>query len=478
MHPKSTPHAATNATPESDARYPSRACAYCDTLFTSCDKRQRFCSRPCVWADARAKLNAMRDQGNDPTKGGTAADARRASLARRRAAGEPIGRAAAKAKREGTYVKPFAPPPLSMDEEAAVWLALAHAWDRFTARALEKDKGRTLVLAGHGAGVRVDHDTLIVRDGRTHDPQEPASYTLHRAVHGVEHIAILADSGSITFDALRWCRDQRISVLVIDRFGGVVSSITPDCDADATLRRRQYAAVVSGQDVAVARWLIARKIAGQRDTLACFPTLPGAAMGVQAIDDACSSIASSDAVGLDITIGILTFEGRASAAYFQAWAGYPLQWKQRDRRYVPPQWLTIQDRHSPLSDNGRRAVDPVNALLNYAYGVLDGQCYRALVAAGFDTACGFLHADKQYRDSLVYDVMELYRAGVDTLVLALLTRTTFTLGDFTRTRDGVCKLHPQLARAVVAACRVPDDDVAAGVAALRALLLHGVVSPP
>src|SRR5437588_2090593 len=37
-----------------------------------------------------------------------------------------------------------------------------------------------------------------------------------------------------------------------------------------------------------------------------------------------------------------------------------------------------------------------------------------------DLACGFLHADQQYRDSLVYDLMELYRPTVDALVLALL----------------------------------------------------------
>jgi CRISPR-associated protein Cas1 len=81
-------------------------------------------------------------------------------------------------------------------------------------------------------------------------------------------------------------------------------------------------------------------------------------------------------------------------------------------------------------------VDPANAILNYAYGVLEGQCRQALTAEGFDLSCGFLHADKQFRDSLVYDLMELYRPAVDALVLAFLDRTTFAYGNMVRASNG------------------------------------------
>src|SRR5438270_8416141 len=99
------------------------------------------------------------------------------------------------------------------------------------------------------------------------------------------------------------------------------------------------------------------------------------------------------------------------------------------RRYVPPHWQTVRERGSPLSDSARHAVDPANAILNYAYAVLEAQSRPALVAEGFDLGCGFLHADKQYRESLVYDLMELFRPAVDALVLGLLERTTFAYGD-------------------------------------------------
>ena len=131
-------------------------------------------------------------------------------------------------------------------------------------------------------------------------------------------------------------------------------------------------------------------------------------------------------------IGVRTFGGQAAGLYFAAWKGYPLQWRKSARRYVPPHWQTIRERGSPLSDSARRAVDPANAILNYAYGVLEAQCRQALAAEGFDLGCGFLHADQQYRDSLVYDLMALFRPAVDALVLALLARTTFAYGDVCR----------------------------------------------
>jgi CRISPR-associated protein Cas1 len=115
-------------------------------------------------------------------------------------------------------------------------------------------------------------------------------------------------------------------------------------------------------------------------------------------------------------------------------------------------------------------MDPTNATLNYAYGVLEGQCRHALTMEGFDLSCGFLHADKQYRDSLVYDLMELYRPAVDAPVLAFLGRTTFAYGDIVRSSNGQCMLHPQVARAVVAACRVDQERVSEAAAQLRSVL--------
>jgi hypothetical protein len=60
--------------------------------------------------------------------------------------------------------------------------------------------------------------------------------------------------------------------------------------------------------------------------------------------------------------------------------------------------------------------------------------------------------------------------SVDGLLLDVL-RQTFRLGDFITTTDGACRLHPQLARYVVASCRLPDATVQDQARWLRSALL-------
>jgi CRISP-associated protein Cas1 len=138
-----------------------------------------------------------------------------------------------------------------------------------------------------------------------------------------------------------------------------------------------------------------------------------------------------------------------------------------------PRWLVARNRQSPLSWNGKRAVDSCNAVLNYAYGCLEAQCRQALTTLGFDVACGFLHTDKDRRDSLVYDLMELERPAVDGLVLGFLSAILLHAGDFVQTADGRCRLHPQLARVVVVRCRVSQEQLDEHTKWLRECLLAG-----
>jgi CRISPR/Cas system-associated endonuclease Cas1 len=85
---------------------------------------------------------------------------------------------------------------------------------------------------------------------------------------------------------------------------------------------------------------------------------------------------------------------------------------------------------------------------------MEGSCRLALLSLGFDLTAGLFHADSDSRDSLVFDLMDSLQPTVDGLVVELLTTWILHFGDFIRLRDGSVKLHPQFARAVVAACRI------------------------
>jgi CRISPR-associated endonuclease Cas1 len=109
-----------------------------------------------------------------------------------------------------------------------------------------------------------------------------------------------------------------------------------------------------------------------------------------------------------------------------------------------------------LSGRNRHATHPVNAMLNYAYAVLESQVRIAIVSQGLDPTIGYLHVCRPGRVALVYDLMEPLRPQVDLTVLNFVLTHTFTPSDFVLRDDGVCRLHPQLAREVAARLAVYD----------------------
>jgi CRISPR-associated protein Cas1 len=111
----------------------------------------------------------------------------------------------------------------------------------------------------------------------------------------------------------------------------------------------------------------------------------------------------------------------------------------------------------------RGATHPVNAMLNYAYGVLIGRTQVQLIAEGYDPTIGILHGRESERGmypAFALDRMEPMRPVVDRVILELVRTTVFSGGDFSIQPDGVCRLNPELARRVaqVAMERCTTDD--------------------
>lgn len=99
----------------------------------------------------------------------------------------------------------------------------------------------------------------------------------------------------------------------------------------------------------------------------------------------------------------------------------------------------------------------MNAILNYAYGMLEGEVRVTIAAAGLDTTLGVLHASHPGRAALVYDLMEPMRPVMDKAVIGFLTKETLHPADFPLQEDGSVQVHPELARRVAA--MAPVDPV-------------------
>jgi len=337
-------------------------------------------------------------------------------------------------------------------------------------------KAGVIIISGIGCTLCVRNDTLTVVPGKTYAAQKEGPVTLYRGVHGITSIILLADKkGSITLDAIAWCDSQDIRLSILDYRGTCIQSFS-STRADARLRRLQYAAPAA----AISGELVRRKLEGQRTTLVAHPELPGSNEAIHLLDDALAWLLLPELPTRFSDVDWLrTFEGRAADAYFSAWEGLPIRWDKAVTKTIPPHWKRVTKRGSPLSKNhgARYAINPGQAILNYAYALLESQVRQSLNAAGFDSACGFLHSDVLDRDSLVYDMMELYRPMVDDLVLCLLKKITFTKGDYMTTTDGTFKWNPQLSRYIAASCRLPQKEVDAGTTWLRSRLLSVQTSP-
>ena len=379
--------------------------------------------------------------------------------------------------------------PLIGAEARNLWRGVGELREMQADRALRQDKtraveGRTIILAGQGSYIGVQGGALVVHQGRTHGVPAPARELLYPAMHGVQRIIWIGAhghmTGTLTLAATAWCQREGVHLCALDGSGLPLLELAPsDAPHDAELRRRQWL-ISSGIALpdapsasSVVHEIVARKVAGQRRTLAAHPELPGQTAGLALLDTWLEwmSIRAKTAHRLPIDY-VRKLEGRLAVAYFRAWEGWPLQWGKPDAKRVPPHWLTCRPRNSPLSPSGntRHAVDPLNACVNYAYGCLASQRRQSLLSAGFDLAGAFLHADKARRDSLTYDLMELERASVDDLVLSFLGRTTLHVGDFAREASGQVSLHPQLTRLLLAECRVPQARVDAHARWLRRIL--------
>ncbi len=89
----------------------------------------------------------------------------------------------------------------------------------------------------------------------------------------------------------------------------------------------------------------------------------------------------------------------------------------------------------------RPPLDPVNAMLSFAYSLLAGSCASALESVGLDAYVGFLHRDRPGRTSLALDLMEELRACMaDRFVLTLINNRVCKPSDFLCMESGAVLL--------------------------------------
>lgn len=130
-------------------------------------------------------------------------------------------------------------------------------------------------------------------------------------------------------------------------------------------------------------------------------------------------------------------EGNAAKAYFSAF----------------PHLILRNKEDFPFAGRNRRPpLDPVNAMLSFAYTLLGNEIASALETVGLDPAVGFMHALRPGRASLALDMLEELRAPLaDRFVLSQINLGSVTRKEFETKENGAVQLKEDARRTFLTA---------------------------
>lgn len=243
---------------------------------------------------------------------------------------------------------------------------------------------------------------------------------------------MISGKGGISFDALELLGSHGVDVVVINWKGQVTARLSSPMMRTVKTRREQYYAYRDERSGHLAKQFVVAKLRNQYATLGTLAksrkdTSPdvaetllerrGAVLGqIRRIEDLAER-------PIDRMRGkLMGLEGVASQEYWEGVAD------------------VIPGKYGFRVRSGRYAEDPVNAMLNYGYALLEGEVWRGVHYAGLDPYGGFLHVDRPGRPSMVLDMMEEFRQQlIDKTVIGMVTKRVVALDAF-EVMEGVCRM--------------------------------------
>lgn len=278
----------------------------------------------------------------------------------------------------------------------------------------------TIYVKEQGAQVGRSGERLVVRkDGNVVD-----SFPLQQ----VEQVVLMGNV-QLTTQATATLLAQDIDVVFLSSFGTFRGRLTGQGNSNARLRQQQLQRM-SDEAFALqlARSVVRGKVHNQRAVLLHqrerLEKLPGRGLrnftGNRQFDQALAGMMrmqqqADQAHDIESLRG---YEGKAAAYYFAALRTFlSPDWGFRAREYYPP-------------------PDPFNALLSFAYSLLQKDVLAAVNLVGLDPFLGFFHEIYPGRPSAALDLMEEWRPYLaDRMVLSLVNGQQLKPADFQHTNE-------------------------------------------
>ncbi len=270
---------------------------------------------------------------------------------------------------------------------------------------LATESGAQLLVSGFGISLGRKSERVTLRLKHKTCGELP--------LYRLQEIVLLGHGISISTDLIADACERGIRIAVLNPNGRPVALLTsPFLSATVETRRRQLAALGQPVGADFIRWVAAGKLHNQEKLLRYFAKSRDGDSR-RWIEDAAGSLlklrrqvlaVEGDCVE-SVRPSVLGCEGAGGRIYWSAIAT------------ILPGALGFRGRaHDGYGD-------PVNAALNYGYGILYCHVWGAVLNAGLEPFAGFLHGDRPGKPSLVLDLVEEFRQpAVDRPLFARLTK--------------------------------------------------------
>lgn len=285
---------------------------------------------------------------------------------------------------------------------------------------------KSLLLSRYKIHLGVDDGKLVIKDGRDEN-KEPQEWIYKPRYIDLDQIVLYGHTGNISLSAMKWLMKHKIPIHVLDYNGALLTSMNPPQSKIGSVKLAQYKAYTEDR-IPLARSFINAKIKRSKILLDwVMLRYPEIESDYKLCEFERSLKDLEKASSIREIMGI---EGIVARHYWDALG-----------KVIPDKFEFEQRGFSKVS-RPMGAVDPLNALFNYGYAILEGMCRRALVSANLDPYIGFLHEIKATKEPLVYDFQESFRWLVDHTIIQSMEKNLFLKKDFIRTDDYVIRIRP------------------------------------
>jgi CRISPR-associated protein Cas1 len=205
-----------------------------------------------------------------------------------------------------------------------------------------------LLLSGFGISIEVNKARLMVKQKDSVLEFEP---------HRMPYDSVIIDGhyGSISFEAMRWLSKHEVSIALLNWNGNLLSNTTSQETLNAHLKIKQYEKYLN-QD---SRLYIAGQIVKQKVNASI--NLIKSLSNYYKVD---LSVINKEIERIDYynINSLMMYEGRIASAYWSILSGI-------FNKLAPD--FNFQSRKNLSYSWNMNASDPVNALLNYGYAILE-----------------------------------------------------------------------------------------------------------